>query len=192
MIGYIVIALILLVVLFAYVATRPDTFRVQRSMSIEAPPEKIFPLINDLRKFSLWSPYEDLDPAMKRTYSGKLSGKGAAYAWKGNRKAGEGRMEVAHTSPPSAVVMRLDFVRPFEAHNIVEFSLETEGDATKVTWAMRGSNDYFAKLLQLFFSMDKLVGNDFEKGLANLKTIAEAQAKDEAPRRRVPRLVSAG
>ena len=192
MIGYIVITLILLVVLFAYVATRPDTFRVQRSMSIEAPPEKIFPLINDLRKFSSWSPYEELDPAMKRTYSGKLSGKGAVYAWQGNRRAGEGRIEVAHASPPSAVVMRLDFVRPFEAHNIVEFSLQSEGGATKVTWTMRGSNDYFAKLLQLFFSMDKLVGKDFERGLANLKSIAEAQAKDEAPRRSEPQLVTAG
>jgi hypothetical protein len=191
MIGYIVIALILLVALFAYIATRPDTFRVQRSVSIEAPPGKIFPLINDLRKFASWSPYEELDLAMKRKYSGKPSGKGAVYAWQGNRKAGEGRMEIAHASPPSSVVMRLDFVRPFEAHNIVEFSLEARGaGSTEVTWAMRGSNDYFAKLLQLFFSMDKLVGKDFERGLANLKSIAEAQA-DETPRR-APRLVSAG
>jgi carbon monoxide dehydrogenase subunit G len=187
MIGYIVIALVLLVVLFAYVATRPDTFRVQRTTSIEAPPEKIFPLINDFRKFILWSPYEQLDPAMKRTYSGKLRGKGAVYRWEGNRKAGEGRMEIAHTSPPSAVVIRLDFVRPFETHNIVEFALDAEGRGTKVTWAMRGPNPFMAKLMQLFFNMDRLVGKDFERGLANLKSVAEEQAVQA-----VPQLASTG
>ncbi|MEX2123207.1 MAG: SRPBCC family protein [Woeseia sp.] len=181
MIGYIVIALILLVVLFAYVATRPDTFRVQRMTVIDATPEKIFPLINDFRKFTSWSPYEQLDPAMKRTFSGKVSGKGAVYKWDGNRKAGEGRMEIAHTSPPFAVVIRLDFVRPFETHNIVEFALDAEGRSTKVTWAMRGSNPYIAKLMQLFFSMDRLVGKDFERGLANLKSIVEEQTVQAVP-----------
>jgi uncharacterized protein YndB with AHSA1/START domain len=182
MIWYIAAAfVVLLVSLFAYVAARPDTFRVHRTTNIDAPPERIFSLINDFRKWGSWSPYEQLDPAMKRTYGGESSGKGAIYEWAGNRKAGKGRMEIAHTSPPSAIVIRLDFVRPFETQNIVEFTLEVDGDSTKATWAMRGSNPYVAKLMQLFVSMDTIIGKDFERGLANLKSIAEREAAQFVP-----------
>ena len=170
-IGIIVILLIAAVLAFA--ATKPDSFRVQRAASIKAPPEKIFPFINDLRNFGAWSPYEKKDPAMKRSFSGPASGKGAVYEWDGDKNVGQGRMEIADTAPPSKVTIKLDFVRPFEAHNLVEFTLAPKGDATDVTWAMQGPTPYVAKLMHVFFDMDSMVGKDFEAGLANLKSLAE-------------------
>ena len=164
----------LLVALLGLAATRPDTFRVQRTTSINAPPGKVFALINDLRRWSAWSPYEQKDPAMKRTYGGTASGPGAAYEWDGNREIGKGRMEITGAAPPSRVTLRLDFVRPFEAHNVVEFTLEARGDATNVTWALHGPASYLSRIMSVFFSMERMVGNDFESGLANLKAVAEA------------------
>lgn len=164
---------VLLAALLVYAATKPDTFRVQRATSIKAPPEKIFALINDLQGWSAWSPYEKLDPGMKRSHSGAANGKGAVYAWEGNGKVGAGRMEITQSSPPSKVAIKLDFAKPFEAHNIAEFTLEPKGDSTNVTWAMYGPNLYVSKLMSIFFSMDNMIGKDFETGLANLKTIAE-------------------
>jgi carbon monoxide dehydrogenase subunit G len=169
--------IMLLVVLIAtvliYAATKPDTFRVQRTTSVKAPPEKIFPLINDFHNFGAWSPYEKKDPAMKRTLSGASNGKGAVYEWEGDHNVGKGRMEITDTSPPSRVTINLDFVKPFATHNIVEFTLEPQGDSTNVTWAMHGPSPYIAKVMHVFFDMDSMVGNDFETGLANLKAIAE-------------------
>ena len=167
------VIVVLIAALLVFAATKPDTFRVQRSASIKAPPEKIFPLINDFHSWGAWSPYEKLDPTMKRTYSGAASGKGAVYEWESNGKAGVGRMEITNTSPPSQVTINLDFVKPFEAHNIAEFTLETQGDSTNVTWAMRGPLPYIAKVMHVIFNMDSMVGKDFETGLANLKTVAE-------------------
>ncbi len=154
-------------------ATRPDTFRIQRAASIKAPPEKIFPLINDFRNWGAWSPWEKKDPAMKRHLGPTASGRGAVYEWEGNKDVGQGRMEIAGSVPPSALTINLDFVKPFEAHNVVEFTLEPNGDATKVTWAMQGRTPYFAKIIHLFINMDSMVGKDFEAGLASLKAIAE-------------------
>jgi carbon monoxide dehydrogenase subunit G len=168
-----IVAVVLLVALLIFAATKPDTFRVQRSVSIKAPPEKIFPLINDFHGWGAWSPYEKKDPAMKRTLGAIASGKGAVYEWEGNNEVGKGRMEIAESSPPSKVAIRLDFVKPFEAHNTVEFALELKGDATNVTWAMQGHTPYFAKIIHVFFDMDSMVGKDFETGLANLKAVAE-------------------
>jgi hypothetical protein len=165
--------IVLLAAVLALAATRPDGFRVQRATSIKAPPERIFALINDFRSWDAWSPYAKKDPAMKRIHSGATSGKGAAYAWDGNKDIGQGRMEIIAASPPSRVTIRLDFVRPFEAHNVVEFLLEPGGDATNVTWVMHGPSPYAAKLMGLFLDMDRMIGQDFEAGLANLKTIAE-------------------
>lgn len=156
-----------------YAATKPDTFQVERSARIKAPPEKIFPLINDLRAFNRWSPFEKKDPAMKRSYSGPESGKGAVYEWDGNSNIGKGRLTIADTSPPSKVRINLDMTDPFDAHNIVEFTLEPQGDSTNVTWAMQGKIPYMAKIVHVVFNMDKMVGDDFEVGLANLKAIAE-------------------
>jgi uncharacterized protein YndB with AHSA1/START domain len=168
----IVVAILIAGVLIA-AATRPDTFRVQRATSIKAPPEKIFALINDFKAWATWSPWEKKDPAMKRTYGATTSGKGAAYAWEGNKDVGQGSMELTESSPPSKITVRLDFLKPFEAHNIVEFTLEAKGDATSVTWAMRGDTPYFAKIIHVFIDMDSMVGKDFEAGLANLKAAAE-------------------
>ena len=167
----VVVALIAGVLIFA--ATKPDTFRVQRAASIKAPPETIFPLINDYRNWGLWSPWEKKDPAMKRTFGATTSGKGAVYAWEGNKDVGQRRMEIAESVPPSRIRINLDFVKPFEAHNIVDFTLEPKGDATNITWAMQGDTPYFAKIIHVFINMDSMVGKDFEAGLANLKAAAE-------------------
>ena len=165
---------VLIAALLIYAATRPDTFRVERAASIKAPPEKVFALINDLRRWDSWSPWEKKDPAMKRTFgSDATSGKGAAYAWEGNSDVGQGRMEIAESVPPSRVRIKLDFVKPFEAHNIVDFTLEPKGDATHVIWAIHGPSPYISKLIGVFISMDSMIGNDFEAGLASLKTVAE-------------------
>ena len=170
-IAIVIAALIAGVLIFA--ATKPDTFRVQRSASIKAPPEKVFALINDFKRWDAWSPWEKKDPAMKRTFGAATSGKGAVYAWEGNSDVGKGRMEIAESSPPSKVAIKLDFLMPFEAHNLVEFTLEPKGDFTNVTWAMQGDTPYFAKIIHVFINMDKMVGNDFEAGLANLKAVSE-------------------
>jgi carbon monoxide dehydrogenase subunit G len=168
-----IVVVVAIAAILVYAATRPDDFRVQRSTSIKAPPEKIFPLINDFHRWDAWSPWEKMDPAMKRTYGGVASGKGATYAWEGNSKVGEGRMEIADASPPSKVTIKLDFVKPIEGHNIAEFTLEPKGDSTNVTWTMYGPAAYIAKVIGIFVSMDKMIGNDFETGLANMKAVAE-------------------
>lgn len=155
-----------------YAATKPDTFRVQRMASIKAPPEKIFPLINEFDRWS-WSPYEKKDPEMKRVRSGAARGKGAVYAWEGDHNVGAGRMEIMDSSPPSKVMINLDFTKPFAAHNIVEFTLEPKGDTTNVTWDMHGPVPYVAKIMHVFFDMDSMVGKDFEVGLAEMKAVAE-------------------
>ena len=165
---------VLIAIVLVYAATKPDTFRVQRSTGIKAPPEKIFAVINDLHGWAAWSPYEKKDPAMKKTHSGAASGKGAVYAWDGNNQVGAGRMEIMESSPPTRISIKLDFLKPFEGHNTAEFTLAAEGDSTDVTWAMYGPSPYIAKLMGIFFSMDNMIGKDFEAGLANLKAVAEA------------------
>jgi len=165
---------VLIAALLIYAATRPDTFRVERAASIKAPPEKVFALINDLRRWDSWSPWEKKDPAMKRTFgSDATSGKGATYAWEGNSDVGQGRMEIAESVAPSRVRIKLDFVKPFEAHNLVDFTLEPKADATQVTWAIHGPSPYISKLIGIFCSMDSMIGKDFEDGLASLKVVAE-------------------
>lgn len=177
MIKAIVIGAALLVAGFLiFAAARPDTFRVERSASIEAPPEKVFALISDFDRWSAWSPYEKKDPAMKRIRSGPTSGRGAVYAWEGNKEIGKGRMEILEASPES-VRIRLDFIEPFEAHNIVEFIIVPKGGSTRVTWAMQGANTYVGKVMQTFFDMDRMVGSDFEAGLASLKAVTERGSK---------------
>jgi hypothetical protein len=171
-----VIALVLLVAVagvLAFAAMKPSTFRVQRATSIKAPPETIFALVNDFRNWRAWSPWEKMDPALKRTYSGPESGKGAVYEWEGNNKVGKGRMEIIDAPAPSKVAIKLDFLKPFEAHNTAEFTLVPKGDATDVTWAMHGPNLFIGKVMSVFVSMDRMVGKDFEAGLANLKAAAE-------------------
>jgi carbon monoxide dehydrogenase subunit G len=162
------IAVVLLLAL-----TKPNTFAVQRAISIEAPAEKIFALINDFHQWGTWSPYENKDPAMKRTYSGAESGKGAVYAWDGNSNVGSGRMEILDTSVPSKIVIKLDFFKPFEGHNTAEFTMLPQGDATNLTWVMRGPAVFVSKVMQVFMNLDKMIGKDFEIGLGNLKKLTE-------------------
>jgi hypothetical protein len=165
------VVLIAAVLIFA--ATKPDSFGVERTASIGAAPDKIFPFINDFKHWGSWSPYEKKDPAMKRTFSGEASGKGAVYEWDGNAQVGKGRIEIIDASAPSRVTIKLDMIKPMEGHNVVNFTLEPRGGATQLTWAMRGTCAYMAKLMGLFCDMDKMIGKDFEAGLANLKTLAE-------------------
>lgn len=168
-----IVVVVAIAAVLIYAATRPDDFRVQRVAVIKAPPEKIFPLINDIHSWAQWSPYEKLDPDMKRTHSGAPSGKGAVYEWDGNKNAGAGRMEIIESSPSTKVAFKLDFMRPFEGHNTAEFTLQAQGDATQVTWSMFGPSAFITKLMGLFFDMDNLIGKDFAAGLATLKTVAE-------------------
>lgn len=166
-----VVALVAAVLIYA--STQPDSFAVQRTTTIKAPAERIHVLIDDFKRWGDWSPWDKIDPALKRTYSGAERGKGAIYTWEGNKEVGAGRMEITESSAPSKVVIQLDFLKPFEAHNITEFSLVPQGDATQVTWKMQGPAPFVTKLMQVFVSMDKMVGKDFETGLANMKAIAE-------------------
>jgi len=171
---YIAIALaILIAVVVVLAAMRPDTFRVQRSIDINAPADKIFPLINDYRNWGSWSPYEHVDPDMQRTFSGPPSGKGSIYEWRGNKNIGHGRMEILDTAPPSKVVIKLDFFSPFEAHNKAEFTMQPRGSATNVTWAMHGPVPFMAKIIHMFMNMDRMVGGQFQQGLVSMKAVAE-------------------
>ena len=159
-------------------STRPDTFSVRRSAVVEAPAEKIFPLIENFHQWVNWSPWEDRDPAMKRTYAGAERGKGAIYAWDGNKNVGSGRMEILDASSPSKIVIKLDFFKPFEGHNTAEFTFAPERDAsaTNITWVMHGPSSLMSKVMQVFMNLDKMIGRDFETGLANLKRLTEKQA----------------
>src|SRR4030081_2235299 len=168
----IVIAIAIAIVLIL-AATKPDTFSVERATTVKAPPEKIFSLINDFHQWGSWSPYENKDPAMKRSYYGPASGKGAVYGWEGNKNVGSGRMEILDVSAPSKIVIKLDFFTPFEGHNTAEFTLQPQGDAINLTWLMHGPAPFMSKLMQVFMNIDNMVGKDFEVGLANLKRLAE-------------------
>lgn len=167
----VIVAAIAVVLILA--ARKPNVFRLQRVATVRAPPETIFALLSDFHRWRAWSPWENRDPAMQRTYSGAASGVGAVYAWQGNKKVGKGRMEILEASSPSKVVVQLDFLAPFEAHNVTEFTMVPQGDATRVTWRMEGPASLMSKVMQVFFNMDKMVGQDFEAGLTNLKQATE-------------------
>ena len=170
-IALVVVVAIAGILIFA--ATKPDTFAVQRSTNIKAPPDKIFPLINDFKRWDAWSPWEKKDPAMKRSYGPTTSGKGAHYAWEGNNDVGQGSMDITESVPPSKVALKLDFVKPFEGHNVVDFTLVPKGEMTDVTWSMSGPAPFMSKVMQVFVNMDRMIGKDFEAGLASLKAAAE-------------------
>ena len=163
----------LVAALLLYAATRPDTFRVERSVTIQAPPEKVFSLVNDFHQWERWSPWEKIDPAIQRRYSGAASGKGAVYEWSGNNEVGHGRLQPLESSAPRKAVLQIHFIKPLEPRNTVGFTLAAQGGATTVTQAMYGPSPFISKLMGLFFSMDKMVGEKYEQGLATLKAIAE-------------------
>lgn len=168
----IIAAAVIVAAMLAYAASKPDTFAVSRTTLIAARPDQIFPLIDDLHAQSAWSPFEK-DPNMKRAHSGAPRGKGAIYEWDGNRQVGAGRIAITDSIPPSKVVLLLDMSRPFAAHNTVEFTLVPSGTGTNVTWTMRGPQPFVGKVVGLFMNCDKMVGSQFEEGLAKLKRLVE-------------------
>lgn len=151
-----------------------DTYTVERSAVIDAPAGHVFAQLEDFHRWPAWSPWEDLDPAMQRSYAGAEHGPGAVYAWSGNRKAGEGRMEITHLAEPHRLDIALRFEKPFKAHNEIRFELAPEGSGTLVTWTMTGRRTFATRVMGLVRSMDSMVGRDFEKGLARLKAVVEA------------------
>ncbi|MBS0246044.1 MAG: SRPBCC family protein [Proteobacteria bacterium] len=152
---------------------KPDTFVVQRSIAINAPADRIFPLIDDFHRWTQWSPYEAKDPDMKRTFGATTKGRGATYAWDGNGNVGAGDMTITDSAPSSHVAIKLNMVKPISASNDVTFTLVPQGAATQVTWAMRGTAPFISKVMQVVFNMDKMIGGDFEAGLVKLKAAAE-------------------
>lgn len=165
-----------LAALLIYAATRPDLFHVERSATIQAAPERLHPLINDLQRFNTWNPYARKDPAMQGQYSGPAAGPGAAYDFQGNNDVGKGRLGITASSAPSSVTMQLDMFEPFAARNAVTFHLVPEGGATRVTWAMDGPSPFISKLIGVFINMDRMIGRDMEAGLGHLKSLAEKPA----------------
>ena len=168
---YAIVAIVVVILILA--AMRPDTFRIERKIAIRATPDKVYGLIDDFHNWQSWSPWEKLDPAMNRGFSGPDKGKGAGYTWQGNKKVGKGAMEILEATTPAKIVIKLDFFEPFEAHNTAQFDLAHNGGETSVTWAMFGPSPFMMKIMHLFMNMDKMVGKDFEEGLNNLKAQAE-------------------
>ena len=163
---------IAIAIILVYATTKPDSFRVQRTASIKAPAEKIYVLVNDLPAHRQWSPWEQKDPGMKRTYTGPSSGKGAKYEWEGNKEIGKGRMEIVDSSP-ARITYDMHFLEPFEARNVAEITMAQAGDATDVTWAIYGPMPYISKVITIFCDFDAMIGKEFETGLANLKSLSE-------------------
>ncbi|MFT4118104.1 SRPBCC family protein [Bradyrhizobium sp.] len=157
----------------AFALTKPDTFRVERSLVMKTRADAIYPLVADFQRWTGWSPYEGRDPAMKRTFGGAAQGTGATYAWDGNNNVGAGHMEILEANAPSKLRIKLDFERPFEGHNTAEFTFVPQGDATLVTWTMYGPAPFLSKVMQVFVNMDSMIGKDFEAGLASLKKLTE-------------------
>ena len=167
----------LIVVFVIVVALQPAAFRVQRSITIAAPPSTVFPHVNDVHQFQEWSPWAKIDPNTKMTYEGPAAGTGAKFSWAGNNQVGEGAMSVTDSRPNEKIEFKLEFKKPFEATNTADFTFQPEGDKTSVTWGMNGTKNFVMKAFGLFMDCDKMIGPDFEKGLASLKNISEAEAK---------------
>ena len=175
MIWKILIALVVIVVgLVGVITLQPSRYRVSRSTTIAAPAPVVFAQVNNFHKWSAWSPWEKIDPAMKRTYEGPPAGVGASYAWVGSREVGEGRMTIVESRPSDLIHVKLEFVKPFAGTSVAEFSFKPDGERTLVTWSMTGDKNFIAKAIHLVMSMDRMIGDQFDKGLAAMKTVAEA------------------
>jgi uncharacterized protein YndB with AHSA1/START domain len=176
MIRKVLLSFALAIALFALVVSfQPKTYHVERTTTIAAPPAAVFAIVNDFHHFGTWSPWASLDPAMKQQISGSPAGVGSVYSWSGNDKAGEGKMTITRSEPDRAVGIDLAFTRPYASTSTIELALKPEGAGTSVTWSMNGESNFMLKAIGLFSSMDKMVGPDFEKGLGQLKTVAEAK-----------------
>ena len=178
MLKKILVAIAVIVVVFVVVvAMQPSEFRIERSATISAPAPAVFAQVNDFHNWEAWSPWAKLDPAAKATFEGPRAGRGAIFRWAGNEEVGEGSMMITESRPSDLIRIKLDFLKPFEATNTAEFTFKPEGNQTAVTWSMEGQNNFIAKAVCLFMNMDKMVGGQFEKGLASMKSVAEAAVK---------------
>ena len=166
------IALIIVAIL-AFAAMKPNEFSMSRNLDMKATPKKIFTQLNDFKNWANWSPWDKMDPSMQRNYTGSASGTGAKYAWIGNKKVGEGDMEITNSVPSTSVVLNLNFLKPFKATNVTEFTIKPNGATSNLNWEMRGNLNLMMKVMHIFMDMDKVVGKDFEAGLTNLKGIVE-------------------
>lgn len=178
MLEIILIAVVVVVILLAVViALQPSQYRVMRSARMTAPRDVVFDLVNNFRKWEAWSPWEKKDPAMQRTFEGPAAGEGAIYAWAGDKNVGEGRMTLTESRPPDSIRIRLEFIKPFQCTNDVEFTFKSEGGQTVVTWTMTGKNNFMGKAVGLVMNMDKMIGKDFEAGLAGIRATVAAAGK---------------
>lgn len=177
MLKKIFLGLALILIVFAIVvATRPPDYRVDRSILVSAPPEAVFAEVNDFHRWEAWNPWDKIDPQMKQSYEGAASGVGAKYSWAGNKDVGEGRMTIIESKPSELIRIQMDFLKPFAGTSLAEFSFKPQGDKTSVTWSMSGKNNFVGKAISLFCNMDKMIGDQFDKGLADLKTISEKRS----------------
>lgn len=179
--GLVLLLVIAIVVLVIAAMSQPNEFTVQRSLSMAAPPEVAFAHVNDLTKWEAWSPWEKLDPNMKKTFTETTAGDGASYTWDGSKDVGEGTLTIARSQPTERIDFNLQFVRPFACENDVVFTFVPSGDQTTVTWKMDGKHTLFSKVMGLFISMDKMCGDQFTEGLESLKQITENEAKQASP-----------
>ena len=174
----ILLVLVAIVAAFAlFVATRPANYRVSRSISVAAPPSAVYAQVADFHRWDAWSPWAKLDPAMKTTFSGPVAAPGSSYHWVGNDKVGEGQMTIVEAKPAERVGIRLEFIKPFAGTSSTEFVFAPSGGATRTTWTMEGSHNFVGKAFAVFNDMDKMIGADFEKGLSQLKAVAENQSR---------------
>ncbi|APJ04339.1 SRPBCC family protein [Silvanigrella aquatica] len=164
---------ILITIFLSYVSMQPSNFKIVRELKINAPPETVFNYVNDLRKFTEWNPWSKIDPQAKQIFKGPISGKGASYSWEGNNDVGTGSMTIIETQPYAFIKIQLDMIKPFSDTNNVEFSFKADGNATNISWTIKGKANFISKLFCVFIDRDKIIGSEFEKGLQNLKKLAE-------------------
>jgi polyketide cyclase/dehydrase/lipid transport protein len=177
LLGIVVLIIVLIAVFLVMVMLQPSHYQIERSATINAPAPVVFAQVNDFHKWNAWSPWANLDPNMKTTYEGQASGVGAMYSWTGNSDVGEGRMTIIESRPGELIRIQLDFIKPFAASNATEFVFTPQGNQTNVKWRMAGNNNFIAKAFSVFVNVDKMVGGDFEKGLAKLKAVSESAPK---------------
>ena len=177
LINILIVVVIAVAALAAFIASRPSDFTITRTATMSAPPSTVFAQVDDFHKWTAWSPWENIDPALKREYSGPDGGTGAHYHWAGNRSVGEGQMTIAESKPGELIRIKLEFLRPFKATNDTAFSFAPQGNGTLVTWTMKGKNNFMMKAMGLMMNMDKVLGGQFEQGLAAMKTASEGAGK---------------
>jgi carbon monoxide dehydrogenase subunit G len=177
LITILIIVAVVIAALVAFIATRPPDCRYERTAQVSAPPDVVFSIINDLHQWGEWSPWEKRDPNMQKTFEGPSAGPGAIYIWNGNNDVGEGRLTILNAKPGEVVTMKLEFMRPFKATNEVNFKLAPSHGGTRVSWIMDGKRNFMMKAMSLFMNMDKMIGKDFEQGLASLNTVAQEKVR---------------